>query len=447
MLQSSEVKDHYLSSFELFEKNGAAKGPSWIHPIRRAALSCFAELGFPTTRDEEWKYTNIAPIVKIPFKPGKFEINGLTADTIARVTFGELTGSQLVFVNGYYSRELSSLRPLPEGVRVGSLAAALDSDPTRVEPYLARYASYQDHALVALNTAFMEDGAFVYVPKGRIVDEPIYLVFVSTADGEATVSYPRNLIVVDNDSQAVIVESYVGSDSDVYFTNAVTEIVVGKHAVIDHYKVQRESEEAFHIATLQAHLERGSNFSSHSIAMGGALVRNDLNTELEGEGIECTLNGFYMVTGRQHVDNHTRVDHLKPHCSSRELYKGILDGKARGVFNGKIYVHKPAQKTDARQTNKNLLLSKDSLINTKPQLEICADDVKCTHGSTIGQLDQDAIFYLRSRGVGLKDARSLLTYAFARDIINRIKIEPVRAWLDDLLVTRLQKESQTKEAI
>jgi Fe-S cluster assembly protein SufD len=262
-------------------------------------------------------------------------------------------------------------------------------------------------------------------------------LFVSTTHEKPTVSHPRNLIVVDNDSQATIVESYVGLENDVYFTNVVSEIRGGENAILTHYRLQQESQEAFHIATVQAHLRRSSNFSSHSIALGGALVRNDVTAALAGEGSECTLNGLYMVTGHQQVDNHTRIDHEKPHCRSRELYKGILDGKSKGIFNGKIFVHKAAQKTDAKQTNKNLLLSEDAVINTKPQLEIYADDVKCTHGSTIGQLDQDAMFYLRSRGIGLQAARRLLTYAFASEIITQIKIEPVRTQLDNLLTTRL----------
>lgn len=444
MVQALTEKDNYLADFAWFEQNGAAQGPSWIHRIRKAAISRFAELGFPTPRDEEWKYTSVDPIVKVRFKPAEYERNGLTAETLAPATLGELVSTQLVFVNGRYSRELSSLRSLPEGVKVGSLAAALNTDPAWVEPHLARYASYQDHAFVALNTAFMEDGAFVYIPKDKIVAEPIHLLFVSSARGKPTVLHPRNLIIAGRSSQATIVESYVGLENDVYFTNVVTEIVAGENAVIDHYKLELESEEAFHIATLQSHLDRSSNFSSYSIALGGTLVRNDLNAVLEGEGIECTLNGLYLVTGRQQVDNHTRIDHVKPHCSSRELYKGVLDGRSRGVFNGKIYVHKAAQKTDAKQINKNLLLSEDAMIDTKPQLEIYADDVKCTHGSTIGQLDQDSLFYLRSRGLGLEAARSLLTYAFANEIISHMKIGPIQVQLDHLLTTKLQKGSPAK---
>lgn len=444
-VQVSKELESYLSDFELFEKNGAVRGPSWLHQVRKAAISCFGELGFPTTRHEnpglreEWKYTSVAPIVKIRFKLAEYGLNGLTSEMVASATLGELACAQLVFVNGHYSRELSSLWSLPGGVKVGSLAVTLNTDPASAEPHLARYASFQDHPFIALNTAFIADGAFVSIPKDTVIEEPIHLLFISTAGGESIVSHPRNLIVVGHNSQATIVESYVGSADDVYFTNVVTEIFGGENAVIDHYKLERESEKAFHIATVQAHLERSGNFSSHSIALGGALVRNDVNAVLDGEGIECTLNGLYIVTGQQHVDNHTRIDHVKPHCSSRELYKGILDGKARGVFNGKIVVHKAAEKTDAKQVNKNLLLSQDAMINTKPQLEIFNNDVKCTHGSTIGQLDQDAVFYLRSRGMDPAAARSLLTYAFASEIISRIKVEPIRRQLENMLMTRLQK--------
>jgi Fe-S cluster assembly protein SufD len=436
----------YLSNFSRLEDGLAGSGQSWIHSIRKAAISRFAELGFPTTRDEEWKYTSVAPILNVVFKPAGYELNGLNSRTLARVGFGESVGSELVFVNGHYSRELSSPRPLPKGVKVGTLATALSTDRELVEPHLSRYAGTQDHPFVALNTAFMEDGAFLYLPKGKVIEEPIHLLFISTARKEATVSYPRNLIVAEGGSQATILESYMGLEKGVYFTNAVTEIVVGENAGIDHYKLQRESEEAFHIATLQVQQGRSSRFSSHSIGWGGALVRNDINSVLDGEGCECILNGLYLGTGQQHVDNHTRIDHVKPHCSSRELYKGVLDGKARGVFSGKIVVHKAAHKSDGKQTNKNLLLSEDALIDTKPQLEINNNDVKCAHGSTIGRLDEDSIFYLRSRGIGLELARSLLTYAFVSDIIGRIKIEPVRRQLDAILLTRLGQLPNTKEA-
>jgi Fe-S cluster assembly protein SufD len=446
------AQDRYLADFERFERNGWTGGPSWVHRIRKAAISRFATLGFPTARQEEWKYTSVAPIARIPFKPAGDESDGLTKESVAPHTLGQAACAQLVFVNGRYSSLLSSLNSLPAGVKTGSLAAALDSGSAMVEPYLARHASYTEHPFVALNTAFIQDGAFVFIPEGQVVERPIHLLFVSTAPastelsagfdlaqgraGKAIVSHPRNLILAADDSQATIVESYIGLTGGVYFTNAVTEIVAGENAAVAHYKVQRESEEAFHIATVQVSLNHNSNFSSHSIDLGGALVRNDMNAVLDGQGIDCVLDGLYMVAGRQHVDNHTRIDHVKPHCSSRELYKGVLGGRSKGVFNGKIYVHKDAQKTDAKQTNKNLLLSGDAVVNTKPQLEIYADDVKCTHGSTIGQLDQEAIFYLRSRGIDLEAARDLLTYAFASEMIRRIKVEPIRAQLEGLLLAR-----------
>jgi Fe-S cluster assembly protein SufD len=273
----------------------------------------------------------------------------------------------------------------------------------------------------------------VSIPKGKVVAEPIHLVFVSTSPGGPTVSHPRNLVLAGVNSQATVVERYVGLGG-VYFTNGVTEIVAAENAVLDHYKVQQEGTEAFHVAMQQVRLGRSSNFASHSIALGGGLVRNDVNAVFDAEGGECTLNGLYLAAGRQLIDNHTRIDHARPHCASHELYKGILDGQAQGVFNGKIYVHPDAQKTDAKQTNKTLLLSEDAVINTKPQLEIYADDVKCTHGATIGQLAEEAIFYLRSRGLGRAEARSLLTFAFANDIISRIKVEPLRARLEATLL-------------
>lgn len=438
MAQVSEELDRYLSDFERFEQDGATRAAAWVHELRKAAIAHFAELGFPTTRHEEWKYTAVAPIAKVPFTRVGYEGPVLLSGTLERLSFGLSQGARLVFVNGRYSQELSSLGSLPSGVRVGSLAAALTADRELIEPHLARYAHYQDQAFVALNTAFIEDGAFLYVPAGTVVGDPIQLLFISAAPRTATVSHPRNLIVAGHNSQVTIVETYVGSDTAVYFTNAVTEVVVGENAALDHYKLQRESEEAFHVATLQVHQASHSTVASQSIALGGALVRNDVNAVLDGEGGECTLNGLYMVSRQQHVDNHTRIDHLKPHCISRELYKGVLDGKARGVFNGKIVVHPAARKTDAKQTNKNLLLSGDALIDTKPQLEINNNDVKCTHGSTIGRLDEDSIFYLRSRGIGVEAARRLLTCAFASEIINQIRVEPLRTKLENLAVTRLQ---------
>ena len=384
----------------------------------------------------------MAAFAKIPFTPAGHARAALPDDVLTRASCGQMTGPRLVFVNGHYAPELSALQPLPEGVIVGSLAHAISANRRSVEPHLAGYASFQNHAFVALNTAFMQDGAFIHIPPEIIVAAPIHLLFVSTAPAQATVSYPRNLMLVDRGGQATVVESYVGVAHEVYLTNAVTEVVAGEHAVINHYRMQQESKAAFHMATLQVHQDRSSHVISHAIALGGALARNEITVVLAGEGSECTLNGLFMVAGQQHVDNQTRIEHVQPYCTSRELYKGVLDGKGRGVFNGTIYVHKAAQKSNAKQTNKNLLLSPEAWINTKPQLEIYNNDVKCGHGSTIGRLDEEALFYLRSRGIGLEQARSLLTYAFASEMLSQINIEPMQAALHETLHTWLSPQQR-----
>jgi len=439
MTGTADGKDTYLSNFSLFEQSAAAGKQGWLHGKRRAAIARFAELGFPSTRAEDWRYTNVAPIAQAAFKPAGYEQNGLTSADIENYTFGELECCRFVFINGVFSHEFSSFRCSSRGARLMSLAAALETERNYVEPYLAQYASWDKNAFTALNTAFVADGAFVFLPPGSVMKETIHLLYLSTSRGHPTVSHPRNLIVAGSGSRVSIVESHVGLEKGVYFTNAVTEIVVGKDAVVDYYRQQRESESAYHVSTVQVAQEASSAFSSHSISLGGSLVRSDVNVLLNGEGGDCTLNGLYVTKARQHVDNHTSIDHAKPHCTSRELYKGILDEKSSGVFNGRILVRKDAQKTNARQTNKNLLLSEEALVNTKPQLEIFADDVKCTHGATIGQLEEESLFYLRSRGIDEKSARTLLTYAFASDIVGNIKIKPFQCQLDLVLLTRLSR--------
>jgi Fe-S cluster assembly protein SufD len=446
MMAAMAEKNVILSNFERFALAEGGKVPTLLKQLRQAGIERFAELGFPGMRDEEWRFTNVAPLTKIDFQPALYHCDGLSPGKLRHLLGGSAEGPRLVFVNGHYSRELSSRAALPAGVVVESLAVVLETHPEWVEPYLAQYAPFEKNAFTALNTAFIGDGAFVSIPKDTVLGGPIHLVAVSTAPGGPTVAHPRNLIVAGSGSQAAIVESFIGLEG-VYFTNTVTEIVLGESAVVDHYKVGQEGNEAFHIAAMHVHQDRGSNFTSHSIALGGSLVRNGVNVVLAGEGGECTLNGLYLAHGRQLIDNHTRIDHAKPRCASHELYKGILDGKAHGVFNGKIFVHQDAQQTDARQTNKTLLLSEDAVMNSKPQLEIYADDVKCTHGATIGQLDQEAIFYLRSRGIGLQEARSLLTFAFANDIIGRIKLEPVRTKLEKTLLAGKKGAAFHPEAV
>jgi Fe-S cluster assembly protein SufD len=475
MTVTKDQHEIYLSIFQQQQSSSNGLGPSWVAPIRKAAIHRFAELGFPTTKNEEWKYTNVSPIARVAFQPaavakrglGDFPAESLPLGSTAR----DLDCVQLVFVDGVYSQGLSSSGALQAGVKVGNLARALTGNHPSLEAHLARYAGFEDHAFVALNTAFMQDGAFIEIAKDVVLDRPIYLLYISTADGQPTVTHPRNLILVERGSQVNIIEVYLGLEtgnwkletgnskleigdskpgsgqdkfptsslqaSGIYFTNSVTEVVVGEGAVVDYCKVQQENAQAFHIASLNFQQERSSSVTTHAIALGSALDREDVTTVLRGEGAESLLHGLYVISGEQHVDNHTVIDHAKPHCSSRELYKGILDGSSSGVFNGKIIVRKDAQKTDSKQSNKNLLLSENAVINTKPQLEIYADDVKCTHGATIGQIDQEAVFYLRSRGIGLEEARALLTQAFASDVIEKIKFEPVRAKLSAALVARL----------
>ena len=405
-----------------------------LETIRQSAALRFAELGFPTTRDEEWRFTNVSPIARTQFSAAPSDLSGWREGQIEQRLVQCEGCPRLVFINGRYSPELSS-RKLPLGIHATPLREANGA----AAAHLARYADYQDHAFVALNTAKFEDGACIEIPQGTVVEEPIHLVFLASGGDVPVISHPRNLVVVGLGSQATVVESYIGHGAK-YFTNAVTEIVAGEHSVVDHYKLQEEDELSFHIATLQVQLGRDANFSTHSISLGGGLVRNDINAVL-AEGTEATVNGLYLPSGNQHVDNHTMIDHAKPHGTSHELYKGILSGASAAVFNGKIIVRPGAQKTDAKQTNKNLVLSEDATINTKPELQIHADDVRCTHGATIGQLDQEAIFYLQSRGIGKEQARDLLTYAFARDVIDRIKVEPLRVRLEKIVLERLHANS------
>jgi Fe-S cluster assembly protein SufD len=338
-----------------------------------------------------------------------------------------------VFVNGHFARELSLLGKLPNGVKVSSLAGEISSNPGAIEPHLGRYLDVRRDAFCALNTAFVEDGAFVHIPRGTLVEEPICFLFVSTADDAPSMSHPRNLMVAEEDSQATFVEEYVSLDGGAVFCNTATELVACDHAVLSHYMLEREHKQAFNVSTLRIQQGRSANVVSHSVLLGGALVRNNVHPVLAGEGGECLINGLFVGDGHQHLDNYMLVEHASPHCGSRQFYNGILDGHAHGVFHGRIIVHKDAQKTDAKQTNRNLLLSDDAQIDTKPQLEIYADDVKCTHGATIGQIEGDALFYLRSRGIDEVSARKLLLFAFASECLDRMKQGPVRKHVEGLI--------------
>ena len=427
-------QDLHLSHYASFEQGRAGKDPHWLGPLRRRALDRFGSLGFPTLRHEDWKYTSVAAISGGEFHP----FTGQRPETdVEALGYGDWPCARLVFVNGRFAPESSSVKGLPGGVRAGSLAAMLDSDPDELEGHLGHYAAFEEQAFTALNTAFLEDGAFLSIPEGVHVELPIHLLFVSSTNGRPFVAHPRNLILVGKGSQVTLYESYLSSAGGAYWTNAVTEIVGAEGARIEHIRVQREGALGHHVATVQTQLGRDAGYTSHAVSMGGALVRNDLNVILADQGGECTLNGLYLAGGKEHVDNHTLVDHTQPHASSRELYKGILTDEAHGVFNGRIIVREDAQKTDSRQTNKNLLLSRNALVDTKPQLEIFANDVKCAHGATVGQLDRDAMFYLQTRGIGEEEARHMLVHAFASELVDIIPAEPVRAALTAALVDRL----------
>jgi Fe-S cluster assembly protein SufD len=429
--------EQYRREFTL-TRNRPSSESAGLGRTREEALSRFLEIGFPTTRDEEWRFTSVAPIAERAFAPALSLPNaGHLASAPMRLP--GVFGAELVFVDGRYAPALSSVETLPPGVQAGSLAAHAAARSDGVESHLARVAPIDRRAFVAFNTAFFADGAYIHIPAHTVVEKPIHVVFVSTgeANGRPAMTHPRVLAVLDDDSQASIVESYSGPEGAEYFTNVVAELVLGQNAVLDHYKLQSEGMQAYHVGAIFLKAARSANCASHSISLGGGLVRNDVVAVLAGEGGECTLNGLYLADGQRLIDNHTTIDHAMPHCGSREIYKGILADRARGVFNGKIIVRPDAQKTDAKQTNRALLLSEDAQVNSKPELEIFANDVKCTHGAAVGQLDHDAVFYLRSRGFDLAAARRLLIHAFAGDVLNRMPLAPVRSGVEEVLQRQL----------
>ena len=440
--ETSDAVAPYAVAFESL--SAALPGGGRVAELRRSAMQRFGELGFPDTRQEEWRFTDVSPIARTEFDlaPARFS---LEAGALAPYSYRDCY--RLALLNGRLVPELSDIDGLPEGVVVSGLAEALAGGDEAAAAEVGAHAAYAEHPFVALNTALWRDGALVKVPRGVALDKPVNLVVLG-APGERPIAFfPRILVIAEESSQLTLVEQYATVGEGRYLSCPVTEIVAHDNAVVDHYKLQREADTAFHVATFQIHQGRDANVSSHSISWGGDLVRNDVNAILAGEGCDANLNGLYLVEGEQLVDYHMRVEHVAPHCDSHELFKGILEGAARSVFNGRIYVHPGAQKTDAKQTSRNLLLSPDALCNANPQLEIFADDVKCTHGSTVGQLDDTAIFYLRSRGIGEEAARSLLTYAFAADIVERIRVPQVRQELEEFLFRRLPKGDIVRQAV
>ena len=425
--------ERLVGSYHAWATNGASHVPAWLKDLREGGIARFGDLGFPNMKQEAWRFTSVAPIAEGAFELAKPPARVPTLDDIRPFLLLE-AGPRLVFVDGFFQRSLST--PFFDDVQ--SLAHVVTHRQDLIRQHLGQYAATQDRPFSALNTAFVSDGAFVHVPAKATIAEPIQLLFLSTG-GKPVVTHPRNLVVLEREARASIVETYASlSEAKApYWTNTVTEIVVGDSARVDYHRVQRESPRAYHVATTQTHQGRDSTVNLHTVAFGGALARHDIGAVMAGPGGTLILNGLYLLAGEQHADHHTTIDHAADHCESHEYFNGVLDGKSRGVFTGRIIVRPGAQKTDSKQTNNNLLLSGQAHADSQPQLEIYADDVKCTHGSTVGPLDPRALFYLRSRGIGEREARRLLTYGFATEILGRMGVAPLRAELDAIVRGRL----------
>lgn len=431
--------ESYLAGFTDFTKQAALNTPHWLRDLRERAFARFFEVGFPTTRDEDWRFTNLSSLVRTRFELARGSSIRPAESDIAQWTFDGCS-ARLVFLNGQLAPELSARGGLPDTVIATGLHDAITNFPDALEPHLGRYLNIERDPFSALNTAFLEDGAYVHVPSKIGVEHPIHLLFVSTSGDTPLMTHSRNLIVIEKEAQASVIEDYVSLGAEASaLSNAATELVAGENASVAHTLIEREHLRTYNISTLRIEQARSANVASHSLLFGGAMVRNNVHPVLAGEGGECLINGLFVGSGHQHLDNYMLVEHASPHCASRQFYNGILDGHAHGVFHGRIIVHKDAQKTDAKQTNRNLLLTDDAQIDTKPQLEIYADDVKCTHGATIGQIEENALFYLRSRGITEIAARRLLLEAFAGECLDRMQPGPARDHAQKLIEQYLSK--------
>ncbi|OGB69975.1 MAG: Fe-S cluster assembly protein SufD [Caldithrix sp. RBG_13_44_9] len=437
--ETINLKDWLISTFNNFENrlNGNADQP--FHRLRREAISHFARLGFPNTRMEDWKYTNLQPLLDQRYQLFDDD-HELKPAAVEKLFIGKKNDNRLVFVNGKFSEKFSNLHLIHPGITLSNLEKALQDHPRIVNEYIAKYSDHRQEAFTALNTAFAREGIFLYVPQDVVVEEPIYILHIFDPQDEPYQAHPRHLLVVEKNSQVKIVESHHSLSDGPVFNNSVTEVILKEGSRLDLLKIQDDNFHSIRIHRTQIYQERQSILNSFSIDLGGAIVRNNLTVSLNGENCESNLFGFYLASGNQLIDNHTSIEHLKPNCNSNELYKGILSGKSRGVFSGTIYVARDAQKTNAFQSNKNLLLSPEADINSKPQLKIFADDVKCTHGATVGQLDEEAIFYMQQRGIPPEQAQNLLRLAFAGEVIDKTSLENVRVFLQDRIEKRLEKE-------
>lgn len=430
-------QNNYQTAFQKVRESSPTV--PWLELVRNSAMDRFEQLGFPTVHEEEWKYTNLAPLGKQSFVPATRATNASL--DVAQFVYSETATAHLVVVNGFFSEELSVTTGLEGAVAIDLLSAVADARYNKVaRAYLARNAGYHDNGLAALNTAFLQSGLFLWLPKNVKLETPIQVTFVTDAEHEDAASFPRLLVVAEENSSATLIENFVSTRNGQYFTNAIAEVVLKEGARLEHYRMQRESDNAFHTSITSASLGRSASYDTTSINLGGRLARHDISVVLDHEGAECWVDGLYLVGSDQHTDTHSVIDHQQPHCTSHQLYKGILDGNARAVFNGKIFVREGAQKTDAMQTNKNLLLSQQARVDTKPQLEIYADDVKCAHGAAVGQIDEEELFYLQARGINPELGRSLLTYGFAEEVIGKIKIDSIRSQLDEIVLRQLNTQ-------
>ncbi len=423
VVQSRQIAGSYFEAFTDHRKHTVGQS-KWLRTQQQNAFDRFCEAGFPSIKDEDWRFTSTAPIARVAFNLSMRGQTRVNKDEIQKLLIRD-AACHLVFVNGRCAPELSGLLSLPPGIEAVNIAEKIQ-EQTESLAYLGQCVNRRPDSFSDLNTAFYEDGAYIRIKRGTVLNAPIHLMFVTTESEVPLMTHPRNLVIAEAETQADIVEEYVSLNSGVSFSNSVTELVAGENAVISHSQIERENRSTFHISTLSFQQERNANVTSHSLLVGGALVRNNVHATLTGEGGGCLINGLFIGDEHQHLDNYMFVEHAGSHCSSKQFYNGILSGQAHGVFHGRIFVRKDAQKTDAKQTNRNLLLSDDAQIDTKPQLEIFADDVKCTHGATIGQVDASALFYLRSRGLDEQAARGLLLEAFAGECLVRIKSESIR---------------------
>ncbi len=445
--EEEQIEKWYLNSFELFEEMDGKRANGQLDQLRTDALEQFRASGFPTSALEEWKYTSTESIRNNPFRilTDSSRASSITESDISEARIPDLDAHRIVFVDGFYADHLTNTDGLPEGVKLMDLSEALSRPDSVVYNYLGTVVDGKEYPFAALNTAFLQHGAFLHVPDNEIVDKPIHVIHLTSSETDYGAVFPRNLVCVGENSEVSVIEHYTDTTDAIYFSNSVTELHADRNAFVDHYKLQLTNERSLQVSTIESRQKADSKVNQTNIHFGSKLTRNDINATIDGEGAESALNGLFCTDDNQHVDNHTRLYHMQPNCNSYELYTGVLDDESTGVFNGTIYVHKRAQGTSSNQHNNNLLLTNEATINTKPELEIFADDVTCSHGATIGQLQERAKYYLRTRGIDEEHAEDMLINAFAKELTNRIKLEPLRQMVDRTFYSRRNSRTSSRK--